>query len=449
MLAWNQWLGKVEIADDVPAKSIFYTALYHAALAPRIYNDVDGKYPSFAGGSKVEHADGFSYYDDFSMWDIFRAQLPMLTILDPSRYVDMVRSLMAKGDEGGFLPIYPAWNSYTSEMVGDHSAVAIIDAYSKNLGGFDAEHAYSLIRHNATDLPSDLAEYCDGKGRRGLNSYLKYGYIPLQDHVDNAFHKNEQVSRTLEYAYDDAMIATMARSLGKTSDATMFAQRGNNWRHVIDPITGFARGRNSDGTWVSPFDPATKYSWITEGLPWQYTFFVPQDVNGLIRYEGGNAAFIQKLDDLFSGGYYDQGNEPSHHIAYLYDAAGANWKTQEHVRALMESEYKDRPDGLAGNDDAGQMSAWYVMSALGFYQVAPGYPEYWLGSPRFDHVVLKLPNGHTLRIEANGAAEGRVYVSRVRFNGRVVQGYKLTHSEIVNGGVLTFDMDVKQHEKIP
>jgi predicted alpha-1,2-mannosidase len=437
---WNRSMSLIAIQDEIPAKTIFYTAMYHALLHPRTYSDVDGSYPEFAGGAKVGHAAGFTYYDDFSMWDIFRAQLPMLTILDPKRDVDMVRSLMAKADQGGFLPIFPVWNSYTSEMDGDHAAVAIADAYAKGLGGFDAEHAYAAIRKNAMELPKDRAQYLDGKGRRGLESYLRYGYIPLEDHIDEAFHRDEQVSRTLEYAYDDAIVGKMAEALGKKDDAAIFQLRGRNWRNAIDPATGFATGRHADGTWMPHIDPAASYKWITEGTPWIYTFFVPQDVAGLMDLEGGKAKFVDKLDALFAGNHYDHGNEPSHHIAYLYDAAGAPWKTQEHVRSLMESEYKDRPDGLAGNDDSGQMSAWYILSALGLYQVTPGVPEYWLGSPRFDEAVVSLPNGKTLRIMAKGAGAGKVHVRRVLWNGVAVKGYTIPHREIAQGGVLEFQM---------
>ena len=440
MKEWNRTLGLIEVKDDVPAKTVFYTSLYHAMLHPRTYSDVDGSYPRFGGTGQVEKAAGFTYYDDFSMWDIFRAQMPLLTIIDPARNVDMVRSLIAKGDQGGFLPIFPVWSSYTSEMVGDHAAISIEDAYQKGLRGFDIDHAYALIRKNAMQIPKDHAEYIDGKGRRGLDSYLKYGYIPLENHIDDAFHKNEQVSRTLEYAYDDAMLGELASALGKKDDATMFHARGQNWRKVVDAQDGFARGRHEDGSWVTPFDPAGKYTWITEGLPWQYTFFVPQDVPGLIALEGGKEAFVKKLDGLFAGKYYDHGNEPSHHIAYLYDAGGAPSKTQKYVRALMESEYRDGPGGLAGNDDAGQMSAWYVLSALGFYQVSPGVPEYWLGSPRFDDMTIKLPNGRTFHIEAKGAGGGKVYVRRVLLNGHVLTGYKIKHSDIADGGKLTFEM---------
>lgn len=438
--AWEQSLSTIEVKDVIPATDVFYTALYHAMLHPRTFSDVDGSYPRFAGKGDIEHAENFVYYDDFSMWDTFRAQHPLLTILDSSRDVDMVRSLIVKGEQGGYLPIFPAWNNYTSEMVGDHSAVTIIDAYQKGLRGFDIEAAYELIRKNALDVPP-LEEARDGKGRRGLSSYLQYGYIPLEDHITEAFHKDEQVSRTLEYAYDDAMVGELAAALGKKEDAALFLQRGQNWRKVIDPQSGFVRGRFKDGTWISSFDPASKQAWITEGLPWQYTFFVPQDISGLIDLEGGSKAFCAKLDDLFSGGFYDHGNEPSHHIAYLYDACGAPEKTQQHVRSLMDSQYKDAPDGLAGNDDAGQMSAWYVLSALGFYQVTPGIPEYWLGSPRFDDVTVHLPTGKRLHILAKGAGGGKRYVTDISLNGHSVKGYKVRYSNLMQGGELIFVMD--------
>ncbi len=209
---------------------------------------------------------------------------------------------------------------------------------------------------------------------------------------------------------------------------------------MIDSETGFARGRHVDGTWLTPFDPTKRPTWLTEAIPWQYTFFVPQDIPGLIALEGGNAAFVDKLDKLFAGRYYNHGNEPSHHIAYLYDAAGALGKTQQHVRAVMESEYRDSPGGLSGNDDAGQMSAWYILSALGFYQVCPGVPEYWLGSPRFDEAEIKLPGGRTLKIEAKGAGAGKVEVRHVFLNGRAVTGYTIQYSDIMNGGLLQFEM---------
>jgi predicted alpha-1,2-mannosidase len=296
------------------------------------------------------------------------------------------------------------------------------------------------MRKNATELPATREQYADGRSRRALRSYLKYGYIPLEDTVSNAFHKNEQVSRTLEYAYDDFLVGEMALALGHTEDAELFHRRAFNYRKVIDPVTGFARGRHADGSWDFPFNPAVKYSYITEGLPYQYTFFVPQDLPGLIDLVGGRKAFAHKLDALFAGGYYDHGNEPSHHIAYLYDNAGMAFKTQEHVRSLLETKYADSPSGLAGNDDCGQMSAWYVMSALGFYPVTPGMPIYQIGSPLFDDATIQLDSGRRFRIRAEGASAGKRYIQSATLNGVPLNRYWINHAEIVAGGELIFVM---------
>jgi predicted alpha-1,2-mannosidase len=446
---WNQALSKVEIEAAAPQKRVFYTALYHSMQVPRVFSDVDGSYPGFANEGRIETAKGFTYYCDFSLWDTFRALHPLLTILEPERELDMVKSLIVKGEEGGFLPIYPAWNSYTSEMVGDHAGAVIADAYFKGIRGFDIEEAYRLMKQNATELPATQELYVDGRGRRGLTSYLKYGFIPLEDHLSDAFHQNEQVSRSLEYAYDDSVAGEVAEALGHSADAEMFRKRAQNYRNVIDPTTGFARGRHADGSWDSPFDPAKPYKYITEGLPFQYTFFVPQDLPGLIDLVGGRKAFIAKLDALFAGGYYDHGNEPSHHIAYLYDNAGAAWKTQQHVRDVMDKQYVDTPEGLAGNDDAGQMSAWYVLSALGFYPVTPGTPVYEIGTPLFDEAVIRLDTGKQFRIRAEGASAGKQYIRSVKLNGVALNRYWLKHSEIVAGGELVFEMSSEPSLKWP
>jgi predicted alpha-1,2-mannosidase len=437
---WNHSLGRILVEDTSPRRRIFYTALYHSMLHPRVFSDADGSYPGFASEGRTETAKDFTYYSDYSLWDTFRALHPLLTILDPARELDMVKSLVASGEQGGFLPIYPAWNSYTSEMIGDHADAVIADAYAKGMRGFDAEAAYRLMKKNATESPATHALYVDGRGRRALDSYLKYGFIPLEDTVPDAFHKDEQVSRTLEYAYDDALVADMAAALGHADDAALFRKRAQNYRNVIDPQTGFARGRHADGSWDSPFDPAVKYRYITEGLPFQYTFFVPQDLPGLVGLVGGRQAFIAKLDALFAGGYYDQGNEPSHHIAYLYDNAGAAWKTQQHVRTLMDTQYADTPAGLAGNDDCGQMSAWYVMSALGFYPVAPGTPVYEIGTPLFDEATIQLDSGKQFHIRAVGASSGKHYIRSATLNGTPLNRYWINHSEIVAGGELVFEM---------
>ena len=437
---WAEALGRIQIPADAPDSRIFYTAMYHAMQLPRTFSDVSGTYPRFASAGQTEQANGFVYYDDFSAWDTFRSLHPLITILDPARERDMVQSLIVKGQQGGFLPIFPAWNSYTSEMVGDHTGAIIADAYFKGIRGFDAEEAYRLMRKNALESPTTMELYRDGRGRRALDSYMKYGYVPLEDKVPDAFHKEEQVSRTLEYAYDDAVVGDLAAALGKTEDAALFHKRAQNYRNVIDPETGFARGRHADGSWDSPFDPAGTYKYITEGLPYQYTFFVPQDVPGLIEAVHGREAFVKKLDGLFAGKFYNHGNEPSHHIAYLYDYAGEAYKTQEHIHTIMGTEYHDLPDGLAGNDDAGQISAWYIFSALGFYPVSPGTPRYQIGTPRFDDASIMLPNGKRFRIRAAGASKGLFYIKSARLNGKPLERPWISHAEIVAGGELVFEM---------
>ncbi len=438
--AWHNRLNSIQILGSDPAKTVFFTSMYHAMLQPRTYSDVSGSCPRFHDHGAIEHtAAGRVQFDDFSIWDIFRAQAPLMMILDPRLESSMLQSIISKGEQGSFLPNFPAWNSYTSEMVGDHAAVMIADAWSKGIRGFDIDSAYRLIRKNALEMaPPD--EYLDGKGRRALNSYMKYSYIPLDDHIDAAFHKNEQVSRTLEYTYDDAMIALLAESLGHKEDAALFRKRGENWRNVIDPTTGFARGRYADGRWVSPFDPTKHVSWITEGTPFQYTFFVPQNIPGLMNYMGGRQAFLARLDEFFAKGYDEHGNEPGHHIPYLYALAGQPEKTQKEVRSILDTQYKDGPGGLAGNDDAGQMSAWDVMSSLGFYQVCPGVPRYTLGSPRFDDITVALPHGRKLRILAPGAESGKFYANKITLNGRVIRNSAISHTQLMRGGTLRFTM---------
>jgi predicted alpha-1,2-mannosidase len=442
--AWRKLLQRIEIEGGTPAEqTTFYTALFHASLAPRVVSDADGTYNGFAQEGKLHRApDGGAYYDDFSLWDTFRALHPLLTILDPKREEQMVQSLVDKGNQGGFLPIFPTWNSYTSEMIGDHAVAVIYDAYAKGLRGFNVQDAYRLIRQNATVTPPH-SDYVEGKGRRALDSYDRYGFIPLEDEVLDAFHHHEQVSRTLEYAYDDFVTSQFAEALGHREDAETFRKRSGNWKNVFDPSVGFVRGRYENGTWVQPFDPRKPASYITEGVPWQYTFFVPHDMPGLIKAVGGDAAFITKLDGLFAAKLYDQGNEPSHNIAYLYNYAGAPWKTQMRVREILASQFHTGPGGLPGNDDAGQMSAWYVMSAIGFYPLCPGTPAYTLGSPIFSRIVIHQPNGKNFTVLAPRTSAENRYVQVVRLNGTPVVGSKIAHSDITSGATLIFDMGPK------
>jgi predicted alpha-1,2-mannosidase len=439
---WRAALGRVEIAGATEAqRTIFYTALYHALLMPRTASDVDGAYPGFADDPEVRVAKGFTYYDDFSLWDTFRAQHPLLVLVQPQeRTRDMVLSLLAKAREGGWLPIFPGWGSYTAAMIGDHAIAMIADAHVKGVRGFDLEQAYAAMRRNAFESPASSEEYADGKGRRALPSYLKHGFVPLEDEVREAFHKREQVSRTLEYAYDDFALARVARALGRAEDEAALLRRGLSYRSVIDPAVGFARGRHSDGRWVEDFDPAKEQSWITEGTPWQYTFFVPHDVRGLIGLLGGREAFVAKLDRLFDEGRYWHGNEPSHHIAYLYDHAGAPWKTQQRVRKVLETEYGLGPAGIKGNDDTGQMSAWYVWSALGLYPVCPGSPHYELGSPLFEAAVIRLDGGRVFEIRAEGNSAANPYVQSAALDERPHDRPWLSHEAVARGGRLVLRM---------
>jgi predicted alpha-1,2-mannosidase len=440
-MAWRHLLGRVEIeGGTISQQTIFYTALFHASLAPRIVSDADGTYNGFAQQHRLHHAAaGTAYYDDFSLWDTFRALHPLLTILEPERDQQMVQSLIDKGEHGGFLPIFPTWNSYTSEMIGDHAVAVIYDAYAKGLRHFDVDKAYELIRRNALITPP-RDEYVEGKGRRALDSYSHYGYIPLEDKVQDAFHHGEQVSRTLEYAYDDYVTSQFATALGHTSDARLFLQRSDNWRNVFDPGTGFVRGRYADGRWVTLFDPAKPAPYITEGVPWQYTFFVPQDISGLIAASGGRAKFIAKLDGLFANNLYDQGNEPSHAIAYLYTYAGAPWKTQQHVRNILLTQFGSGPGGLPGNDDAGQTSAWYVLSAMGFYQPCPGTPTYTIGSPLFARVVIHQDNGRSFTILAPDNSGTNIFVQQATLNGRPLRQLEFSHHDLTSGGTLNLRM---------
>lgn len=437
---WHQQLHAIDVEGSATDRRIFYTAMYHALLLPRIFSDADGTYLSFGGSRNVEHMTDHIYYDDFSIWDTFRALHPLLTVIDPARECEMIQSLIDKGKQGGFLPIFPAWNSYTAEMDGDHGIAIIGDGWVKGLNCFDKASAYLLMRQNAFSEPATQDEYVDGKGRRALTSYLKYGYIPLEDHVPDAMHKDEQVARTLDYAYDDWILARIARTLGESKDADLLDARAQNYKNVIDPDTGFARGRHADGTWITPFDPTKPASFVTEGVPFQFTFYVLQDIPGLIRILHGDDAFVKRLNALFDQKLYDHGNEPSHHIAYLYDYASAPWLTQKKIHELVVEQYKDSPAGLAGNDDAGQMSAWYLFSALGFYPVTPGSPVYAIGTPHFKNAVLHLKNGKDFEIEARNLSEDAFYIRRLSLNGKPLHRFWLTHSELVQGGKLSFDM---------
>jgi predicted alpha-1,2-mannosidase len=438
---WNEMLGRIDVEGGTDEEYMkFYTALYHSLFHPRLVSDVNGSYPRFAGNGEIEKAEGFDYYDDFSNWDIYRAQLPLLSIIAPKEYNDMVKSLVVKAEQGDWLPIFPMWSSYTSAMIGDHSTAVIADAAMKGFD-FDLEKAYKYMRKNAFETPADSTAYIDGKGRRALASYMKYGYVPLEDEVLQAFHQREQVSRTMEYAYNDWAVAQVAKKLGKEEDYSELMARAQNYRNVFDPEKGWVCGRFADGTFTDDFNPNEHLPYITEGSPKHYTFYVPHDVNGLIELMGGKEKFTHELNSLIDNAEYWHGNEPSHQIPYLFNYIGDWQKTQQVVKNLLQTEYGMGAGGISGNDDAGQMSAWYVFGAMGFYPVCPGSNEYQLSSPVFSKVTLKTdkkyyPAGKFV-IKAEPGMNYNVH-SKVSLNGKEIEP-AITHDDLKKGGELQFE----------
>lgn len=435
--AWQKALAQIKVSTGIERdKRIFYTACYHAMQLPRLFNDVDGLYPKFSSSYQNEKLVKGNYYDDFSMWDIYRAQLPLYEILNPPLVNNMVRSLILKGKSGGWMPIFPCWNSYTSEMIGDHTTSVISSAYLKGIRDYDVDEAYGILRHNAFDIPDSHADYVEGKGRRALDSYLKYGYIPLEDSVKDAFHKMEQVSRTMEYAYDDYALAQFANGLNKTADYQTLIKRAGYYKNVFDSSTGFVRGKHADGSWVTSFRTDKKETYITEGTARQYSFYVPQDVTGLAKLMGGRAKLEQSLDSLFAKNEYWHGNEPGHQIPFMYNYTASPWKTQAAVRKILAAEYSDGSGGLGGNDDAGQMSAWYMLSAMGFYPVNPVSGEYMLSAPLFDKVSIGLSKGKTFTITCYKTSKTAAYIKLVKLNGKVMPNSFITYQAIMAGGKL-------------
>ncbi|MBN9297461.1 MAG: GH92 family glycosyl hydrolase [Filimonas sp.] len=437
---WENALQKIKINKGAEKeKSIFYTALYHSMQHPRTMNDVSGTYPEFSRSYVTGKLAEGNYYDDFSMWDIYRAQLPLMEILQPAMINDCVRSFIRKGNAGGWLPIFPCWNSYTGAMVGDHAIAFIASAYNKGIRNYDVNNAYRLMRKNAFEMAQGK-EYVDGKGRRALDTYLKYGYVPLEDSVPAAFHRREQVSRTLEYAYDDYALSTVAKALHKEDDYVLLQKRGMNYRNVFDTAVGFVNGRYADGSWYKGFTPDTKLSFITEGTPRQYTFYVPQDVAGLAALMGGANKLEAALDSLFIKGEYWHGNEPGHQVPFMYNYTAAPWKTQREVRRILAEEYTNGPGGLSGNDDAGQMSAWYVFAALGFYPVDPVSNQYMLCTPLFDDVTVSVAAGRQVRIVVKRATTSSAYIQSIKLNGKKYEKLFITHEDLLQGGMLEIEL---------
>ncbi len=431
---WEKLFSKVEVQGEEKQKVMLRTALYHSSFLPHDISDADGAYPAFAGGGIRQ--DG-PYYDDFSAWDTYRAQHPLLNILSPSLSSAMMQSLVMKYGQGGWLPIFPCWNSYTAAMIGDHCSAILADAYVKGIRGFDAAKAYEGMLKNAMQSPLSYDEYKNGMGRRALQSYLKYGYIPLEDSVPDAFHTHEQVSRTLEYAFDDYALSQMARHMGDADNYRLLMERSGNWRNVFDPSLLSVNGRHADGRFATePVTYSERPSYITEGWPCHYRWYVPQDPSALITAMGGPQAFCDSLNALFTDNLYWHGNEPCHQVAYMFDYAHQPWLTQRWVRFILDTEYDLSPGGLSGNDDAGQMSAWYVFSSLGFYPVCPAATQYAIASPTFPHATLHLENGRDFTIIAHDASDKNIYIQDATLNGWPLTAPFLEHEDIMRGGTL-------------
>jgi predicted alpha-1,2-mannosidase len=404
-------------------------------------SDVNGDYPGFADDTEIHKPEGFEYYDDFSNWDIYRAQMPLLSLVAPQQYNDMVKSLITKAEQGGWLPIFPMWSNYTSAMIGDHSSSIICDAAMKGFD-FDLKKAYKYMRKNAFETPDDFEEYKDGKGRRALSSYMQLGYIPLEDEVPEAFHRREQVSRTMEYAYDDWAVAQLAKKLGENTDYNELMGRSLNYQNVFDPEKGWVCGRYTDGSFTDEFEANTQMPYITEGTPKHYTFYVPHDVDGLIELMGGKEKFKQELNLLFENKEYWHGNEPSHQIPYFFNYVDDWQKTQATVKNLLKTEYGIDPGGLSGNEDAGQMSAWYVFGAMGFYPVCPGSNEYQLSSPVFDKVTFNLDKkfypDKKLVFQTETGNNYKSY-NTVKLNGKEIEPI-IKHEDFQKGGTVVFSV---------
>ena len=431
---WDRELGKIEVSGgNDRLKTIFYTALYHACIMPSLDMDMDGQYRST--NNKVYTADGFTDYTNFSLWDTFRALHPLHTIINRAKSLDFIKTFLERYKHSGSMPIFELSGNDLLVMIGYHSLPVIADAYVKGIGNFDTDKAVEGMKSLA-NMPFEER-----------NEYRTFGYIPYD-------YTSQSVSRTLEYAFDDWCVAQVARDRdGKTYHH--FMNRANLYRNLFDKESGFMRPRDSHRRWLPAFDPLENSRNYTQGNAWQYTTFVPQNIRGLIELMGGDKHFETWLDRFFSVqggktyqgrsssrmiGQYYHGNEPSHHIAYLYNYAGAAPKTQRMVRKIMSSQYAPTPDGLAGNDDAGQMSAWYVLSAMGFYSVTPGMDYYVIGSPQFDRVSIHMENGRTFTIIAKNNGPGHIYIRSAILNGKPYTKSYLKHRDIIKGGTMIFEM---------
>lgn len=430
---WNQYLSRIQIEGATPdEEAVFYTALYHSLLFPRTFSEQGKYYSPFDG--KVH--DGVSY-TDYSLWDTYRAQHPLLLFTAPEHVPGMMQSLVQHYEEGGWLPKWPN-PGYSNIMIGTHADAVLADAYVKGVRGFDAATAYEAMYKNAMTPPEgddknrwkDRAKWTAFEARGGLSAYKNLGYVPIDQTA-------ESVSRTLEFAYGDFCVAQMASALGKLDDFELFRARSGNYANVYNGHTGFMAPRSSGGDWHKKTAKG-----FTEGSPWTYLFCVTQDIPGLIDLMG-SATFAEKLEQNFSDGHYVHTNEPGHHYAYLFNYIDKPWRTQELVAQIRAEHYKNAPDGLTGDDDCGQMSAWYVFSALGFYPVTPGSELYAIGVPQFERAVIQLdPNTPEKRIEilAKGISSTRVYAKSITWNGEKLTEPFIRHSDLMKGGILAFEM---------
>lgn len=445
---WRELFSQIKVKGTEDQKANFYTALYHLYIQPNNIADVDGKYRGI--NDSIFTSKTGEYYSTFSLWDTYRAAHPLYTILIPQKVPGLVNSMIAHQEIHGYLPIWTLWGKETHCMIANHAVPVIVEAYFKGFKGFDAEKAYAAIKASLTTSHK----------KSDWETYDKYGYYPYD------IITVESVSRTLESGYDDYCAAQMAKALGKNDDYEFFMKRSNFYKALLDPHTKLMRAKDSKGNWRSPFNSfllshaASSGGDYTEGNAWQYTWHVQHDVEGLIKLMGGKDIFATKLDSLFfleadvkntgfvgdvSGliGQYAHGNEPSHHVVYLYNYADQPWKTQELVREVFDRFYRPKPDGLCGNDDCGQMSAWYIFSAMGFYPVDPISKSYVLGAPQIEEISIQLSNGKTFTMQAKGLSIENKYVQSVELNGKPINGFLIKHDDVMQGGTLIFTMTNK------
>ena len=443
---WNSYLSRIEVEGTDEEKTNFYTSFYHALIQPNEISDVDGRYRNAA--DSVVNATGGKFYSTFSLWDTYRAAHPFYTLMVPERVDGFINSLVDQAEVQGYLPIWGLWGKENFCMVANHGVSVVAEAYAKGFRGFDAERAFNAIKQTQT-VSHPL--------KSNWENYMKYGYFPTD------LTEAESVSSTLESVYDDYAAADMAKRMGKTEDAAYFARRADFYKNLFDSSTQFMRPKKSDGTWKSPFNPSqighaeSVGGDYTEGNAWQYTWHVQHDVPGLIALFGGEEPFLNKLDSLFTLklettqadvtgliGQYAHGNEPSHHVTYLYALAGRPERTQELIREIFDTQYSPKPNGLCGNDDCGQMSAWYMFSAMGFYPVNPVSGEYVFGAPQLPEFVLHLADGKTFTIKAEGLSEDNKYVKSITLNGEPYTKNFISHADIVKGGTLVYQMTDKK-----